>query len=276
MNQVYAMDYSTMKLTSISTEGKNNLEVGRVVYVHGIYVSKMIAHNYGVDPRYKGYGAKYSLINLDDYSIGFSNAASMHFKEEGTLGIHFEITDEIISLEEANRIIAAAEKCEQEKRIAKEKQEKEYNTLIEEGKRLFRLSIPETTKALIIAEKVVDKSDSYSDYFGSSTTEMVILASSTHTRDLFSEMRKAAATIPETLPLAVNNPEFEHREKWSMGGGYYLKNGSRHSDGWKISKHPKGSEWDNSLYASIAKRCVFKKSTTCIDEPNVAKSDESI
>ncbi len=96
--------------------------------------------------------------------------------------------------------------------------------------------IPSWAKAVIVAELVKDDSDSMTDYFNSKTTRRVILAFSKHTRDLFSEMRAAARNHAETAFLADAPESAEHREKYSMGAGYYLKKGYRHNDGWKISK----------------------------------------
>lgn len=95
---------------------------------------------------------------------------------------------------------------------------------------------PAWASSAIIAELVQDDSDSMTDYFNSVTRRTVILAWSLHDRDLFPEMRKAAATFAETAELASAPANAEHREKYSMGGGYYLKAGSRHSSGWRVSK----------------------------------------
>ncbi|MBD3587547.1 hypothetical protein HHX48_17550 [Salinimonas sp. HHU 13199] len=96
--------------------------------------------------------------------------------------------------------------------------------------------MPEKTKAIIIANLVEDESDTMSDYHGSTTKKTILLAWSKHTRDIFSEMRKAAANHPSTAALKDAPDEAEHREKWSMGGGYYLKDGYRHSTGWEVRK----------------------------------------
>lgn len=72
------------------------------------------------------------------------------------------------------------------------------------------------------------------DYFGSRIVRTVILGFSTHTRDLFPEMRKAAARFEGTAHLAERNAEYEHREKYSMGHGYYL--GTHRYSGWQVSK----------------------------------------
>jgi hypothetical protein len=96
--------------------------------------------------------------------------------------------------------------------------------------------IPELAKAVIVAELVADRSDSMTDYFGSTSTRRIILGFSTHTRDLFPEMRKAARNHADTAHLADADDRAEHRQKYSMGGGFFLKGGSRHSDGWKVRK----------------------------------------
>lgn len=95
---------------------------------------------------------------------------------------------------------------------------------------------PADAKAVLVAELIEDRSDTMTDYHGSTTTRTVILGFSTHTRDLFSEMRNAARNFAETADLADAPESAEHREKYSMGAGYYLKKGWRDSNGWKVSK----------------------------------------
>jgi hypothetical protein len=99
-----------------------------------------------------------------------------------------------------------------------------------------REKTPEWAAAVIVAEMVHDQSDVQTDYFGSTTGRVIILGFSRHKRDLFPEMRKAALNRPETAFLATAPDDAEHREKYSMGGGFYLKAGWRNSDGWRISK----------------------------------------
>jgi len=53
--------------------------------------------------------------------------------------------------------------------------------------------------------------------------------------------------------------KIEHREKYSMGAGYYLKDGHSNSSGWCVSKSVKfRDQWDSGLYVSMAKRCIFE------------------
>lgn len=56
------------------------------------------------------------------------------------------------------------------------------------------------------------------DYYAHSTQRTVIIGFSKHKRDIFSEMRKHASNFEETAYLAEPNEDYEHREKYSMGG----------------------------------------------------------
>lgn len=95
---------------------------------------------------------------------------------------------------------------------------------------------PEWAKAVLIAVEDADNCDLQSDYFNHKEKRRVLLAWSKHTRDLFPEMRKAARKLQETAHLADADKDAEHREKYSMGGGYYLKAGYRHATGWRVEK----------------------------------------
>jgi ribonuclease BN (tRNA processing enzyme) len=104
------------------------------------------------------------------------------------------------------------------------------------GRERFKAILPKDAQAVIIAEEQQDDSEPMTDYYGCHTTRTVILGFSTHKRDLFSEMRKYARNFEGTAYLAEQNAEYENREKYSMGAGYYL--GARKYSGWIIRKEP--------------------------------------
>ena len=57
----------------------------------------------------------------------------------------------------------------------------------------------------------------------------------------------------------IESVEIEHREKYSMGAGYYLKDGHSNSSGWCVSKVAKwGADWQDGHYEAMAKRCIFE------------------
>jgi len=228
----------------------------------------------------------------------------------------------------------------------------EQGRLIEIGKRLFTHHIPSNTQALIIAENHVDCSDSMTDYFAHTTSKMVIVGYSSHTRDMFSEMRKAALSLPETMHLGpgkghfeprvvascdfldsgtngrnyfkgqyspwhrklmedekghrlyfqtmaeaeeytiakgepremwfddkpvkfvwkIEEQKIEHREKYSMGSGYYLKDGHSNSSGWCVKKYKKWNDrWSDEVYVSIAERCIFAEKRKVENIPETTK-----
>lgn len=186
--------------------------------------------------------------------------------------------------------------------------------------------VPSWATHIIVANRIEDKSDIMTDYFGSSTKESIILAFSKHGKDNFAEMRKAAATFEGTkhlgtgcdvwtarvvmsvdipyekahnggyykgsgshwhseldgygghgkkfltkadaeafvasqpAPESINFEDFlatfeweigfesvEHREKWSMGGGYFLKKGGRRWSGWEVRKHSVGNDTETMI-----------------------------
>lgn len=62
-----------------------------------------------------------------------------------------------------------------------------------------------------------------------------------------------------TFSWKIEEEQIEHREKYSMGAGYYLK--SPHGrGGWQIEKEQKYREdWGDSLYKAMGERCIFEE-----------------
>ena len=148
------------------------------------------------------------------------------------------------------------EECAELLRLAYEKREADRKAANESADKAkqereawvdsIRDKVPTWAKSVIIASRHVSDSDIMTDYWGYHTEETLILGFSKHTRDLFPELRKAAANAEETKHLSIKpekpvdaseywTPDDEHREKYSMGGGYYLGVWRNH-DGWVVSK----------------------------------------
>jgi hypothetical protein len=70
-------------------------------------------------------------------------------------------------------------------------------------------------------------------------------------------MRKYASNFSETAHLTVENEKYEHREKYSMGGGYYLGESKYH--GWIIQKEGFGNR----------EQFIERHALTAGDEANV-------
>jgi hypothetical protein len=91
---------------------------------------------------------------------------------------------------------------------------------------------PAWAKALIVAEYEIDTSDLMTDYFATQTQATLPLAWSKHTKDLFSEMRKAAATFKPTRHLGPGCDVWTARVVYSIPApGSFEYNGRYYHDG---------------------------------------------
>ena len=151
-----------------------------------------------------------------------------------------------------------AERNGQAEQAAKQQQQEHDEQLKTIGRQRLEAIVPADVKAVIVAELHEDESNSMTDYYGYRTQRTVILGFSTHTRDLFSEMRKHASNFEETAYLTAENEKYEHREKYSMGDGYYLGESKYH--GWIIQKE--------KLYGS-REQFIERYALTAGDEANI-------
>lgn len=270
-------------LEEIKVDDKNDLPIGTVLYLDGYGGSTyVIVKNLGVSERFSGHGAKYIRVCIDGATDNINiqsqiEASSLKWiADKKDYRIQNYIMDEVKTEEEVNKIWALSEVVRENLEGIKKHDDEIRAAQINKGRELFNKHIPEDAKALIIAECHKDESDIQSDYFGRSTTKTVILGYSKYTRDLFPEMRKHAAKIPETAHLAIPpevdtngdkktddnkdwwTPSDEHRDNYSMGAGYYLKTGWINSSGWCISKARIYEGRMNEFYLSLGEQCVFE------------------
>lgn len=131
--------------------------------------------------------------------------------------------------EECDALDAALKQLAEAEFVARRRKE-------EKARAEFTARKPEWAKAVVVAELRESDNDPMSDYYGSYQTRRVFLAWSSTDRDGFVEMRKAAALFPPTADLANGPKDYEHREKYSMGNGYYLAAEDFDRAGWKVRK----------------------------------------
>lgn len=278
---IYKIGKNGLERTDVpENHKKNQLPIGTILQLNGYGNPRyVIVKNLGISERFSDYGSRYVTVKLDDFSFAQHDAFSMdHIDTKKDNRIHMYFTSEVMP---ADEVLAIWEKAKQKEKAQKEAQEKAAQIAKAKearGRELFAKFIPETAQALIVAECEIDKCDLQTDYFATSTSKTVILGWSKHKRDLFPEMRKFADLIPETAhlkeppsidsnrePKTESNkswwhPADEHREKYSMGHGYYLKAEGRYATGWLIRKITKYREgWSEYLYRSLTERCVFDK-----------------
>jgi hypothetical protein len=182
------------------------------------------------------WGLHYKLVNLrtKDYQTA---DIIRPLKEKFGIGYYYDSENpEFMDSFEVAMLLQQAQK---QKKAEQEEAEKE-KVRVEEVKKIGRLRMiaifPENAQAVIVARLKQNESDSQTDYYASSVQRTVILGFSTHKRDIFSEMRKHAPNFEGTAYLAEFNEDYEHREKYSMGDGYYL--GESKYSGWIIEKTP--------------------------------------
>jgi len=179
---------------------------------------------------------QFSTVLLD--GSGFEQDERVRdYREKHGIGT-YNNEGEVITQEEVDELVAKAtevtEKKAREEAQAKADQENDRIEKIAIGSQILP-AIPFGAVAIIVGRLEENTSDPMSDYFGSRTVKTVYLAFSRHTKDVFAEMRQAAGLYEETKHLQTAGPEAEHREKYSMGAGYYLSTGNRYS-GWQVSK----------------------------------------
>ena len=93
---------------------------------------------------------------------------------------------------------------------------------------------PEWAQAEIVAELEQDDCDTQTDYFAVKRTHRVRLAWSRHRRDIFSELRKAAATMEETAHLGPGRDEYNVRVVFACE----VSSGSVYANaGWESPYH---------------------------------------
>ena len=206
------------------------VEVNQVIQLEGYSYDKYVV--YAISKSQ--WGITYKLINLRTKEFDTSDLIRP-LSEKFGIGMYYDDANpqfldafEVAILREEAQANANAE-AETERR---EKERKEQVKVI--GRERLKGIIPTDAQAVIIACEREDESDSQTDYFASRTVRTVILGFSTHTKNNFQEMRGYAGNFEETAYLSEKNEEYENRENYTGGHGYYLGESKYH--GWIIEK----------------------------------------
>ncbi|SHG20611.1 hypothetical protein [Dysgonomonas macrotermitis] len=223
--------YSLFGGTTTDTEVKA-VEVNQVVQMEGYSYSRYVVYKI----THNDFGYHYHLINLKTLDFHQSEIIKPLSQKFG-IGMYYDDKDiEFMPEAEVAELYAQAKAKEDAEREAERKENEHGEEVRIIGREWLKNNLPTDAKAIIVGRLKQDESDSQTDYFASSTARTVILGFSKHTRDIFSEMRKHASNFEGTAHLAEYNEDYEHREKYSMGDGYYLGESKYH--GWIIEKEP--------------------------------------
>lgn len=211
---------------------KQVVEVNQIIQMEGYSYDRYVVYDITKDQ----WGINYKLINLRTKEFQTADIIRP-LKEKFGIGYYYD--SENPQFMDSFEVVILLQEAQQKKNSEAAEAEKK-RIRVEEirkiGRERFTKIFPENAQAVIVARLKQDDSDSQTDYFSSSTQRTVILGFSTHKRDIFSEMRKHAPNFEETAYLAEYNEDYEHREKYSMGDGYYL--GESKYNGWIIEKVP--------------------------------------
>lgn len=204
-------------------------------------VGQVVSYSDAANPHREGviveghqdrYGQRLVWVDGDSgKACGESRVSRHHIESPGGWRIeNWLVTEErVAQLIEQQGAYKADQSARREAKLKAQREQRDRGQIWLEENR------PEWAKSVIVAELHEDDSDSMTDYFNSKVKRVVLLAWSKHNRNLFSEMRKAAAKFGETAHLATADKSAEHRENYSMGRGMFLQSGCGYS-GWRVEK----------------------------------------
>ncbi|MEQ9221236.1 MAG: hypothetical protein RLO17_24495 [Cyclobacteriaceae bacterium] len=232
------------------------IELGQLIFLE---------NNHGFSPKLAIYKIEelwgdtyYHYVNTETLELGRVETLDDYEDKKGP-GYYYQREDRM-DVETVFNLVQRAQlrlkQLDREKQKEDQEALQERNQKIEEG--ASKVHIPDHAVALIVGELKEDKSDMMTDYFAYTISKVIYLAYSNHQKDLFSEMRKAAVKAGETKDLAEAPKDWEHREKYSMGSGYYL--GEHHHSGWEVRKvrfDPTNKDQCNQLFIAAAEGRYF-------------------
>ncbi len=236
------------------------VSVNQVVQMEGYNYPKYVV--YKVEKT--DWGINYHLIDIKNHAFNCTTRIRP-LSEKFGIGIYFNDKDpQFMNEQEVAELLTKAQvkKNLEEQQAEVEKKRREEVRAI--GREWLQASIPQDAQAIIVARLKQDDSDSQTDYFASSVQRTIILGFSKHKRDLFSEMRKHANNFEGTAYLSEYNEEYEHREKYSMGNGYYL--GKSSYSGWIIEKvkiYDRDNTIENFAYVAGNHENIFLRLDAC-------------
>ena len=211
---------------------KQVVEVNQIIQMEGYSYDRYVVY----EIRKNDWGIAYKLINLRTKEF-YTADIIRPLKEKFGIGYYYD--SENPEFMDSFEVAILLQQAHGQKKAEDEEAEQEkirVEQVKEIGRKRFAEIFPEDAQAVIVARLRQNESDNQTDYYAHSTQRTVIIGFSKHKRDLFSEMRKHAPNFEETAYLAEFNEDYEHREKYSMGDGYYL--GKSKYSGWIIEKEP--------------------------------------
>ena len=263
MTRLISLFGGTVTDTEVQVVKENQVIIG---YGAGMNQYRLVV--YKVEHSKNGY--IYHLINLDTKEFTSTEIINPLSRKFGIGKYLDDVNPEFMDAFEVVILRQEVEAKAQAKAEADNQEQQCREEIKAIGRERLKEIIPANAQAVIIACEREDRSDPYSDYFAASTVRTVILGFSTHIKNNFQEMRNLDGNFTETAFLKEKNEEYENRENYTGGHGYYLGKSKYH--GWIIKK---AQIYDRNRfiedYAYIAGNeeniCVSKEPTAASDIP---------
>ena len=112
---IYSIGRGMKRIDVPMNHAKNQLPIGTVCKMNGYgNPDSVIVANHGVNEQFADYGARYTLVNRDNYSSKISDAVSMYHISEKTSssGIRQYYTDEVLDADTVLDLIEKARHAE--------------------------------------------------------------------------------------------------------------------------------------------------------------------
>jgi hypothetical protein len=261
MTRLVSLFGGTVTDTEVQVVKENQVIIG---YSAGMNQYRLVV--YKVEHSKNGF--IYHLINLDTKEFTSTEIINPLSKKFG-IGKYFDdVNSEFM---DAFEIVILRQEVEEKARAKAEvdNQEQQRREEIKAiGRERLKEIIPANAQAVIIACEREDRSDPYSDYFAATTVRTVILGFSTHTKNSFQEMRNLAGNFTLTEYLKEKNEEYENRENYTGGSGYYLGESKYH--GWIIKK---AQIYDRKCFIEDYAYTAGKEENICISKAPTVPTD---
>lgn len=258
MTRLVSLFGGTVTDTEIQVVKENQVVIG---YGAGMNQYRLVV--YKVEHSKNGY--IYHLINLDTKEFTSTEIINPLSKKFG-IGKYFDdVNAEFMDAFEVVILRQEVKAKVRSKAEADNQEQQRREELKAIGRERLKEIFPANAQAVIIACEREDRSDPYSDYFAASTIRTVILGFSTHTKNSFQEMRNLAGNYTETEYLKEKTEEYENRENYTGGHGYYL--GKTKYNGWIIKK---AQIYDRNRFIDDYAYIAGKEENICVSKEPTA------
>ena len=168
----------------------------------------------------------------------------------------WQMEEEVWTADEVRALESRAAGMARERRRQQEQAEENARQVEAEGEAVYDKIKPAWAVAAIVAEFQIDDSDSQSDHFATRKGRQIFLAWSKHERNMFPELRKAAALHPETAHLGPGKGVYVptvvcSSDIRSNDSGYWKGSVSN----WHSELH--GNRWDRKTFQTRTEAVAY-------------------